>query len=94
MGFVGVFPKDVWRVILHFVLEQHHREAFFKMPERVKYYGRPEEGSRLYTGPIKFAMCLITLSRIHPTIRTMLKTATYRPLQGLHFYSIRRLYGA
>lgn len=76
VGFVGVFPKDVWRVVLHHVIGMTSYRG----------YGYPGHYGRfhvLFTRRPKVVILsagaselLWILSLIHPVIRSILKEAT------------------
>jgi hypothetical protein len=88
MNYIGVFPLDVWRVILHFAATNFYDETYgfiggYYSP--LSYYICIFDFRRLF-----FAGWLNNMSRIHPRIRKMLKANTYR--KNYTGFTLQRLY--
>ena len=90
---VGVFPLDVWRVILHFAFKEFHRTAYCGTNYyEGKYECRKEHGHVLEI--YRMIDFLKLISMIHPSINRLLNSVItkHNTPRTYPVISIERLY--
>ncbi len=85
---VGPFPKDVWRIILHYVITQYYRDIYWSLDSQAYYLVGHAKGS--YIRGAQMSALLRDLSKVHPVIKDILRVA--KQPYGWNRFLLARLY--